>query len=379
MTEAETATADRAEQARRYARRKRRLWLIELVGTLLVCGVLQRSGWSAAVAAWAAATCAHRWGSLALYGGAIGAVLYLAGWPLEWYGGFLLEHRFGLSNQTFPQWLWRETKQLALAAPLGLLFFEGLYFFIDHAPSTWWLWLAVAWWIVSVLLARILPTVIIPLFYKCVPLEDAALRQTLVELSTRVRVPIMNAFRIDLSRDTKKANAAVVGWGGTRRVLVADTLLDHFTPEEITSVVAHELGHHRLHHIPAHLVASLFSTGFGFWALHQCARWWLPGGLADVAGFPTLLVLITLLNTLLLPLHNGLSRLMERQADAFALDVTQAPQPFIATMRKLAAQNLAELSPPRWIEWLFYSHPAIARRIRMGETFRVNPEVSHAG
>ena len=372
--------ADRSAHAAQYARRKRRLWLVELLWTLLVCAWLQRSGWSAAWAAWAAATWTARWGSLALYGILVGAVLCVSGWPLQYYGGFVLEHRFGLSNQTWPQWLWRETKQTLLAAPLGLLFLEGLYLFIDRTPSTWWLWLALVWWMLSIFIARIVPTVVIPLFYKCVPLEDATLRQTLVNLSAQVRVPVMNAFRIDLSRDTKKANAAVVGWGATRRVLVADTLLASFSPDEITSVVAHELGHHRLHHIPVHLASSLVSTGFGFWVLHHGAQWWLPDGVANVANFPTLLILLTLLNTLLLPAHNWLSRWMERQADAFALEVTQAPRPFIAAMRKLAEQNLAEISPPRWVEWVFYSHPAIARRIRMGESFAGHAEaVSHAG
>ena len=370
---------DRATQATIYARRKRQLWLIELLWTLAWCWWIQRSGWSMHWAGWAETLSAHRWGSIALYGAIIGTVLSLAGWPLHYYGSFVLEHRYRLSNQTFLQWLWRDVKQALLAAPLGLLFIEGLYLFIDRTPQTWWLWLALTWWVISVLLARILPTVIVPLFYKCVPLEDAVLRQTLVELSQRVRVPVMNAFRIDLSRDTKKANAAVVGWGATRRVLMADTLLNTFSSEEITSVVAHELGHHRLHHIPLHLVVSLFSTGFGFWALDRMANAWLPGGLGDLANFPTLTILLTILSTLLMPAHNGFSRWMERHADRFALDVTQAPQPFIAAMRKLADQNLAELQPARWVEWCFYSHPAIARRVRMGETFRVTQEAPHAG
>lgn len=371
-------TADRRAQARQYARRKRQLWLVDLLWTLLCVGFLQMSGWSAIIATWAEATWSVRWGSVALYGGVIGAILFLTAWPLAYYGGFVLEHRFGLSNQTLPQWLWRQAKQLLLAAPLGFLFIEGLYLFIDRAPRTWWLWLAVAWWLVSVFLARILPTVIIPLFYTCTPLDDVTLRDTLKRLSQQVRVPVMGAFRIALSRDTKKANAAVVGWGQTRRVLLADTLLTNFTPEEITSVVAHELGHHRLHHIPVHLVASLVSTGFGFWVLHVVTSVWLPDGIGSLANFPLLLICLTLLSTLLLPVHNGLSRLLERQADRFALEVTQAPQPFIATMRKLAEQNLAELQPARWVEWFFYSHPAIARRIRMGEQFVVNREVSHA-
>lgn len=366
------------DRAKTYARRKRLLWFTELAWTLVCCWWLQRSGTSAAVAAWAEQTWSSRWGSIALYGGGVGALLFLASWPLQYYGGFVLEHRYGLSNQTLPQWLWRETKQTALAAPLGLLFLEGLYLLIDAAPTTWWVWLACAWWAVSVFLARILPTVIIPLFYRCVPLDDAALRGTLIDLSARVRVPVMDAFRIDLSRDTKKANAAVVGWGKTRRVLLADTLLTSFTTEEITSVVAHELGHHRLHHIPMHLAASLLSAGIGFGALHLVTRVWPAGSLNALANFPTLLILLTLVNTLLMPVHNGLSRWLERQADHFALAVTQAPQPFVATMRKLAEQNLAELQPARWVEWWFYSHPAIARRIHMGERFAIAREVSHA-
>ena len=372
-------TTDRATQASDYARRRRILWLMELVWTAGWCLAIYAVGWSRAWVDWATMVSSTRWGSIALYSAVLGGGLYVVEWPLHYYGGFVLEHRFGLSNQTWWQWMGRDVKQQLVGAPLGLLFVEGLYLCIDHAPVRWWLWLALAWWVVSIMLARIVPTVIIPLFYKCTPLDDAGLRQALVDLSTRVRVPIMNAFRIDLSRDTKKANAAVVGWGKTRRVLIADTLLASFTPEEITSVVAHELGHHRLHHIPVHLASSLVTTAAGFWALQQVALRWLPVPLGDVAALPLLMVLITLLSTALLPVHNGLSRIMERQADRFALDVTQAPQPFIAAMRKLADQNLAEVHPARWIEWFFYSHPAIARRIQMGEDAARRQAVAQTG
>ncbi len=362
-------TTDRSAEAQHYARLKRWLWLADVGLTLVWCWLAQAAGWSHAWAGWAEATSASRWMSVALYGVVFGVLFYLVGLPLHYYSSFLVEHRFHLSNQTPQQWVWRECKQALVAALLGLLFLEGLYFCIGVAPFHWWFLLAVGWWVVTIVLARILPTVIIPLFYRCVPLDDATLRQTLLQLSQQVRVPVMDAFRIDLSRDTKKANAAVVGWGKTRRVLLADTLLGHFTSEEVTAVVAHELGHHRLHHIPVHLVASLVTTTAGFWLLAQWARGALPTGVHDLAMLPSLTIALTVLSVVLMPLHNGLSRSLERQADAFALRVTQAPQAFVATMRKLAVQNLAELQPPWWVEWWFYSHPAIARRIQMAERY----------
>ena len=180
-------------------------------------------------------------------------------------------------------------------------------------------------------------------------------------------------FELNLSKTTRKANACLCGLGRTRRVLVSDTLLTAYPPEEVEVVLAHELGHHRLRHIGILILVSTAATGVGcFWVDRAIRRLISPLGLTgldDLSVLPLTALGLFLAGLLLLPLTQGISRFLERQADRFALQQTGNPQAFIATMRRLAGQNLAEIDPPRWVEWLLYDHPSIRKRIALAEQY----------
>ena len=363
--------ADPASSARAYARIRYRLLLVGLaLGLLFLVGV-QASGLSARLAGW--------WGKLTpsaplqLFGylGVFGLAYYLVSLPLHLYSSYALEHRFGLSRLTLRGWWVRELKRIAVSGLISLLALEGLYALLRGLPSSWPLWATVAWVGLNVVLARIFPTVLLPIFYKTSPLRQEELVARLLTLCQRAGLPALGVFRFDLGEETRKANAALAGLGGTRRVLLADTLLEAFPPDEIEGVLAHELGHHRYHHISLFLVLTAVGSWIAFQLTDAAGRWWIGllglSGLADIAGLPALLLWFSLLGLLVLPLQNGLSRFFERQADRYAVAMTRPSQAFAAALRRLGTLNLADPNPPRWVVWLFYDHPPIAERIRDAE------------
>ena len=363
-----------ANDARQYARIRYRLILIELAGWLAFITAYQASGLSHRTASWAAALSSLEPVRLAGYLAVFGAIVFLVFLPLRWYGGFSLEHRFGLSRLRVKGWLIRDLKHAAVSAGIGLVVMEVWYALLRHLSSSWPLYATLGWIIFSVLLARVFPTLLLPIFYKTTPLADETLRARLLQLCERARLKALGVFRVDLGVETRKANAALAGIGGTRRVLVSDTLLKEFSSEEIETVLAHELGHQRHRHILQFLILSSIGSWLAFLLIQHSASWWMPPldltGLSDLAGVPVLLAVLSLLNLIALPLTNGISRRFEWQADRFAVSLTQLPHAFASALRKLGELNLADPAPPRWIEWLFFDHPAVGKRIAAAEAAR---------
>ena len=363
----------KAGNASRYAAWKRRFWLAELALTAATFWILLSGGIAVEWGRWVTAHFSSPALQAAVYAGLLWAASLLLSFPLDWVRGFRLEHRFGLSTQTFGDWLKDYAKQAALAAGMGLLVVETLSFLFRSAPERWWIWAAAAWIAWEILLTRMGPILLIPLFYKQEPLETGSVRQRLEGLLARCGTQVQGIFSVNLSRTTRKANACLCGLGRSRRVLVSDTLLSQYPPEEIEAVLAHELGHHRLGHIGILLGVSAAAVGLSCFWVDRWARGWMPGlgisGLSDLAALPLIGFGLFLSGLLLMPVTQWLSRRLERQADRFALEQTGNPAAFIGTMRRLAEQNLAEEKPPLWVEWLLYDHPPIFRRIAMAERF----------
>jgi len=290
--------------------------------------------------------------------------------PLSFYRGYLLEHRFGLSNLTRRGWLWRYTKHMALAVAFGLVMFECLYWLIWTTGPWWWLLAAVAFFLVSVLLGQLAPVLILPLFYKIERIDSEELQQRMTRLSEGTGLAIEGVYRLDLSAETKKANAMLAGVGRTRRVLMGDTLLENFTPEEIEVIFAHEIGHHVHRHIPKLIATGAVLSAAGFWL---CNVLLMHGaGSANysnlsTAKLPLLMLVLTLFSLLLEPLQNVISRRYERQCDRYALTRTGARESYRSAFRKLARLN-KDNPEPYWLEVaLFHSHPPIAERVAMAD------------
>jgi STE24 endopeptidase len=231
----------------------------------------------------------------------------------------------------------------------------------------WWLIAAVVFFVVGIALTALFPVLIVPLFYRLTRLADAALEGRLLALAARAGVAVIGVWVVDQSRKSRTANAAVVGLGRTRRIILFDTLASAFGIDEIEAVLAHELGHHVHGDVRRGLLVqgalTLATFGLTDVLLRAGVPLWGLQGPADPAGLPWLALTLMVLGAVRLPLANGFSRWIERQADDFALALTRNPVAFIGAMERLGTLNLAERRPHRLKEILLYSHPALDRRI----------------
>jgi Zn-dependent protease with chaperone function len=365
----------RQKQAKEYARISRRLFLVDLgMGGLYVVAWLV-FGWSASVRSLLLGWTANQWLLVLAYAVIFGGIYYLIDLPLTYYEDFVLPHRYGISTQTLAGWIGDQVKGGLLAGVLGGLLLEMIYAVLRIAPDTWWLWAAGILLLFSVLLANLAPVLIMPIFYKFVPLGDeyAELAQRLMRLADQAGAHVRGVYKFDMSRRTTAANAALTGLGNTRRIILGDTLLNEFTSDEIETVLAHELGHHVHRDIPMGIVLDSVITLAGLYLanliLQLGVRIFGFNGPADIAALPIFALAIGAFGLVTMPLANGFSRWRERRADEYALQATGKPQAFASAMTRLANQNLADVDPEPWVEFLLYSHPALGRRIAMAQAY----------
>jgi STE24 endopeptidase len=361
-------STDTAE-ARRYNQIKRWLGFADLATGFVFLVVLLVMGWSSRLRDLALGPGEHRnyYFAIALYVFSLLAIGKILGFGLEFFA-FRLERRYHLSDQTLRAWLWDETKTLLLSFVLATVIVELVYWTIRFAPQSWWLIAWVIFLALFVLMAQIAPVVLFPIFYKFSPLDNDELKRRLVKLGERAGTPIRGVYEWKLSEKTKKANAALTGLGATRRIILADTLLENYSTDEIEAVLAHELGHHVHRHILKSIGVQAAVTFAGFWLASEVlqyavdnARWF--EGLSDFATLPLLILVFSVLSVLLMPVLNAYSRFNERQADRYCFQSVRSVEPFVTAMNKLAAQNLAERQPSKWVERLFHSHPSISNRV----------------
>jgi len=369
----------RQERAREYAGIRRRLWALRTVLSMLYIGLWVILNWGARIITFVASSPTGAtlpwWLVPLVVAFALGLPWLVLSLPLSFYAGYTLPHRYEMSTQTLEAWIMDRIKTGLLSAILGTPLLIGTYALIRAYPETWWAWAALGFSLFTVVLAILAPVLIMPIFYKFRPLEEEYqdLVQRILMLAEKARTKVQGVFTFDMSRRTKAANAALTGLGKTRRILLADTLLNEFSSDEIETVLAHELGHLVHNDIPLQL---LFQTGFNFLSFYIAhfilAR--VPAYLeisqaSDPAGLPLLGLLFGLLGLITMPLSNAFSRWRENLADDYALDATQNGEAFKSAMTRLANQNLAEVDPEAWVVFFLYSHPPLRERIRKAEKF----------
>src|SRR5712692_10231791 len=360
--------------ARRYNRIRRWIGVADFVFSLILMAALLATGWSGTLRDIAYKATFQRY-SLAvfLYVLMLMVLAKALGLGLDYYS-FRLEHRYQLSNLRLRGWIWDETKGFLVGVILAGIVAELLYFIMRQVPQHWWL---IAWAVflgLFVLLAQLAPVVLFPIFYKFAPLQNEELKSRLVRLSEQAGTRVRGVYQWKLSEKSKKANAALTGLGRTRRIILADTLLENYSPDEIEAVLAHELGHQVHRHILKSIAVQAAITFVGFWTANEALQYAIDHsnrftGLADFANLPLLALVSTVLSLLVLPPLNAYSRYNERQADRYAFRSIVSVEPFISAMNKLADQNLAERTPSRFVEWFFHSHPATSRRVAAAETW----------
>jgi STE24 endopeptidase len=359
-------------EARRYNRIRRWLSMADLVLGFAFLVVLLVTGWSGALRDYAVQLAPEQYSiQVFFYVLMLLIISKILAVGVDYYG-FRLEHRYHLSNQKLRSWIWDELKGWLLGLVLGTLLVELLYFTIRQSPQHWWIVAWVAFMALLVLFAQIAPIVFLPLFYKFEPLENDNLKDRLIRLSAHAGTRVRGVYEWKLSEKSKKANAALTGLGATRRIILADTLLQNYSDDEIEAVLAHELGHHVHKHILKSIAVQAGITLLGFWAANTVLHYAMERShlfetMSDFANLPLLVLVSTVLSFLLMPILNSYSRFNERQADRYCFQSITTVAPFISSMNKLAEQNLAERAPGKWVEWFFHSHPAIAKRVAAAE------------
>jgi STE24 endopeptidase len=315
--------------------------------------------------------------ALLLYVFIIGIASVILTFPTDYFFGFRLEHKFGLSNQSFWKWITESLKGAAVGIVLGVPILLLFYFFLLNY-ELWWLWFGVIIIIYSVILAQIAPVVIFPLFYKFKPIENESLKQRILSLCSKVGFKVKGVYVFDMSKNTKKANAAFTGMGKTKRIILGDTLISGFSEDEIETVFAHELGHFKKGHIKKNIFISFFSTFAGLFIISIIYKALLPEfgfqHVWDIGALPVLAIVSSVLGFITKPFGSYISRRFEFEADRFALNITQNFPAFKSMMEKLAFQNLSNEEPNKFVEFWFYSHPSVKRRIEAVEQYANNPE-----
>ncbi|HEY3343373.1 MAG TPA: M48 family metallopeptidase [Anaerolineaceae bacterium] len=370
---------ERQKQAKTYSRIKRRLMLLDLgVGGVYTLAWLVL-GWSGALKQALLPVTTNDWLLVLLYALVFGGIYLVITLPLSYYEEYTLPHRFEMSTQTPGGWVGDQLKGLAVSGILGAVLLEIVYALLRAAPDTWWIWVSLILLVFSVLLANLAPVLLMPLFNKYTPLgeEHADLAERLIRLAERANTRVQGVYKFDMSRRTKAANAALTGLGRTRRIILGDTLISEFTPDEIETVLAHELGHQVNRDIPLLIGGQSLITLVGMYLASLALRWGAAyfgfQGPADIAALPVFALVIGTYGLVSMPLGNALTRWRERKADEYALAVTGNGPAFASALTRLANQNLAEVDPEPWEEFLLYSHPALNKRIEMAQGVKGNP------
>ena len=361
--------------AEKYENVKLKLDLVN--GTLVpiaICVILFLSGDSVVLSTLLKSVTDSYWVSLWLYLVVFVIILQLVALPLSFYSGFIVDHKFSLSTQTLQGWIVDELKGLGVELVFVILAGSVLYYLMGSL-SLWWIAAAAIFAIFSIILSIILPFVILPIFYKVSPLSDIDLREDLLRMSNKFGARNVDRVLVaDESRRSIRANAFFSGVGKSRSIVLFDTLLSNFTHREITTVVAHELGHYVNKDIWTEALVSgvLIIPPFyvADYVLRSAVAAFSLPNVTDPAGIPLIFAVLIGISFILQPISNWLSRIVETKADEFALKAADDSEAQASAERRLADLSLSVDSPSRLVELIFYTHPPSSKRVQLAENWK---------
>ena len=362
----------------RYHRSGNVLWAVETGLGLLIPALLLFTGLSARLRSWAAQASGRWLPTVVLYAALFAVLVALLTVPLAYYGGYVRQHEYGLSNQSLEQWLGDWVKGVALTA-IGLAVVLWIpYLLLRRSPRRWWLYAGLASVPVTTLLLVIAPVWVDPLFNDFEPLENRALESRILELAERAGIEGSRVYQVNKSVDTKLVNAYVTGIGGTKRIVLWDTLLEKLEPDQVLFVTAHEMGHFVLRHTLAVIGATAILVTIALFVVHLSATALIArfsrrfgfDHLSDVASFPLLLLLGGVASFVLTPVVLALSRNQEHEADRFALEITRNNRAAATTFVRLQEENLGVPRPGRLYMLWRGSHPSLGSRVDFANQYR---------
>ncbi|MBN1300548.1 MAG: M48 family metallopeptidase [Melioribacteraceae bacterium] len=313
---------------------------------------------------------------LILFTAITGVALSVLFFPLKYYTEYYLEHKYKLSNQNISRWLWEDFKSMLIGTAVGVPVLLAFFYLLKEFGNLWWLPFSVLMFFISVILAQIVPVIILPLFYKISPINNPELKSRITEMAEKVGMKVDSVFSFDMSKNTKKANAAFTGLGKTKRILLGDTLLNEYSNDEIETVVAHELGHYKHNHIMKNIIIGTLNSFLMFFSIallyDYSLSWFGFSNLYDIDALPLITIWAMLIGLIITPVGNMISRKFEYEADHYAVVSTNKKDDFVNTLNKLTKQNMGDQEPHWFVEWFFYSHPSVKKRIKKVNTLQTH-------
>ena len=344
--------------------------------SILVAGLILLLGWARGVRSWLENTV--KWFPLVALGVAffVNLASTVLTFPFSYYVGFVREHRYDLSTQTFPEWFGEQMIGAGLGLVIGSIFIAIIYIIIRAARNTWWVWGSAVTIAFAAVMGMLFPVYIAPLFNTYTPMEQSELRDDIIAMAQANGVPATDVMVYDRSRQTNSISANVSGFGETTRISLADTLLERGSPDAVRAVMGHEIGHYVLGHVYSGLIMNtlliLFmfaGVHFGFRAIAKNERWGIRD-ISDPAGLPLIFILLAVIGLATSPLQRNLVRFNEQQADMFGLNAARAPDGFAEAAIMLSEYRKMEPAP--FEEWWFYTHPSGWNRVHNAMVWKAN-------
>ena len=294
--------------------------------------------------------------------------------PISYLSGFVIEKKYGFSTQTRGEWFKEHGKSFLVSLVVSMLLFGSLIYIFQKFGDLWWLVASCFMVFFSIVISMVFPVWIMPIFHKYEPIEDEELKNSLRDILEKGGLKIKGFFREDTSKTTTKENAMLAGLGKTKRVILTDNIINNMEPDEIRTVLAHEVGHYRRAHMPRMIFTGLFFNLFAFYLLHLVFTALFPGFLTgartNISLLPMFLLFLNLIDLAFLKiLQNAMVRFFENQADYEALRLSEDPDAFKRAMAGLANRNLSNAYPNLWVKLIYYSHPPVGERLQKAEEY----------
>ena len=378
VSEAPVPVPEPSEKAMARYRSGVALWLIDTAWGFILPAAILLTGFSSRMRTWATRISRKRVLTIAIYFAIFSIVTFVIDLPRAYYEEFVREHAYGLSNQTLSKWFGDSMKSLAVGVVMGALFLWVPYLLLKKSPRRWWLYTAMAAVPFLCLTLLIAPVWIDPLFNTFGPMKNKALETKILQLADRAGIEGGRVYEVDKSTDTNALNAYVAGVGGTKRIVLWDTIIARLDEPQLLFVMGHEMGHYVLNHIWKELAIFSVMIAVLLYAVHRLAgavitRQQVRFGfteLSDVASLPLIMLLFSLAFFVVSPLALGITRHFEHEADRFGLEITRANRPAALSFVRLQEDNLAN-PRPHWLVRLFRaSHPTLAERIEFANSYR---------
>jgi len=372
-TDAYIATMDAAARARSNAYFEGGYWLIlvNLVAGLAMAGLLLQTGFSKSLRDRVQGVVKSKSVTIAIYAAIYTLVTTIILFPLTLWQGYFREHAFGLSTMSLGEWLSEQAIGLLMGVLMAAIFLTVFYLILRVAKRAWWVCGSAITVLFLAIAIFISPVYIDPLFNEYEPMEESELRDDILALAAANGIPADNVYVFDVSRQSNRITANVNGLFGTTRIALSDTLIDNTDPDEVLSVMGHEMGHYALNHLweMFAMFAVLLAIGFAFtdrlfaFVNARFGKKWGISGISDIAGLPLLAACLSVYFFIATPVFNTVIRTNEAEADIYGLNAAREPDGFATAALRLASYR--KIDPGSWEEFVFFDHPSGRARIAM--------------